>query len=187
MTAKTIIIRGAGITGLWQAYELAQRGHNVSVFERTSKAFEASASWIAGAMLSPFCETESAEPIIRDLGLASLPLWHKAFPGTVANGSLVLAQPRDQRELVRFANLTMGHEKIGREQISALEPALAERYGSALYYPREAHMQPHWAMSTIMQKAIEGGAEFHFGEDYAAHPQKPDFIIDCRKEGFSTR
>ena len=42
-------------------------------------------------MLGPFCETEVYAPVVTALGLKSLKLWRETFPGTVVNGTLVVA------------------------------------------------------------------------------------------------
>ena len=68
MTKLDITVVGAGIFGLWQAFELARRGHNVTLREATSEATVGAASRFAGAMLAPYCEAESAEPLIQELG-----------------------------------------------------------------------------------------------------------------------
>ena len=54
-------------------------------------------------MLAPRCEEESAEAVIRELGLRGIALWRATYPDLVANGSLVVAAPRD-RQLRRPAN-----------------------------------------------------------------------------------
>ncbi len=53
---KSIAIRGAGVVGLWQAYLLAQRGHKVTLCERSPEPFTFACSLFAGAMLAPNCE-----------------------------------------------------------------------------------------------------------------------------------
>ncbi len=173
-----ITIRGTGIVGVWQAYVLASRGHKVTLVSKTVEPFTQASSWIAGAMLAPYCETESAEPVIRRLGLASLPLWHNAFPHVTANGTLVVAQPRDTSELNRFARQTSQHEKLDADRLEELEPDLAGRFRSGLYFPDEAHLQPHWALTHILQKAMEAGIETKFGNTQV--PANSDYVIDCR-------
>jgi len=68
---RSITVVGAGITGLWQALTLARRGHRVRLIEQSAEPFARAASRYAGAMLGPYCETEAAAPVIRDLGLKS--------------------------------------------------------------------------------------------------------------------
>jgi glycine oxidase len=173
-----ITVRGTGIVGVWQAFVLASKGHKVTLVAKTAQPFAEASSWIAGAMLAPFCETESAEPIIRRLGLTSMPLWREAFPHILENGTLVVAQARDMSELQRFARQTSEHETISETKMEELEPDLAGRFRSGLFFPGEAHLQPHWALTHIMQKAVEAGVETQFGTGDI--PSDSDFIIDCR-------
>lgn len=178
-----IAVIGAGITGLWQALRLAGDGHSVRLIERSAAPFETAASRLAGAMLAPFCEGEGAEPWITELGRQSLPLWREAFPDTSVNGSLVVALPRDQGELGRFARMTSGHRRIAAEDIVALEPALAGRFGQALFYPEEGHIEPARAFAALLQRLRETGIALEFGT--AADPAaiRADWVIDCRGLG----
>jgi glycine oxidase len=178
MGSKKIAVLGAGIAGLWQAYELARRGHDICLIERTKQPFKQSASWIAGAMLAPFCEAEADEPLVREFGLKAIGIWRRVFPGIVENGSLVLALARDQGELVRFANLTEMYEKVDAKQIAELEPEIAGRFSSGLFYAQEAHLQPHWAMTKMLELVQQAGAQVSFGE--ASVPAGSDVLIDCR-------
>ncbi len=176
-----ITVRGTGIVGVWQAYVLATKGHKVTLVSKTAEPFKEASSWIAGAMLAPFCETESAEPVIRRLGLASMPLWQEAFPHISVNGTLVVAPPRDLGELKRFARRTSDHETVDAARIEELEPDFAGRFSSGLFFTNEAHLQPHWALTHILQKAMEAGVEAKFGESEI--PAGADHIIDCRGIG----
>ena len=116
---------GAGILGLWQALLLARAGHAVRVVDRSATPFAESASRYAGAMIAPYCEAESAEPVVRDLGLEAAKIWRAHYPDLIQRGSLVVANARDQGELRRFARLTVGHETVDDARIAKLEPDLA--------------------------------------------------------------
>ncbi len=176
-----ILIVGAGITGLWQAVTLARAGHNVRLIEQSAEPFARGASRLAGAMLAPYCETESAEPLIAELGALAIPLWREAYPETRQLGSLVVAAPRDTAELGRFARMTSNFERIGADGIAGLEPALAGRYSQALYYPSEAHVQPSLAMPALLRLVAEAGAKIEFGVSWDGHlPPACDYAVDCR-------
>ncbi len=178
MSKKKITVQGAGICGLWHALTLARAGHAVTLIERSKKPFESACSFYAGAMLAPYAEEEGAEKLIRELGLRSIELWRETYPETQANGGLVIAQARDRRELDRFERMTQGHERVDGDEIAALEPDLAERYTSGLYFAGEAHVHPHQAMDFLLSAAEEAGAVALFGvEDVAPGAE---LVIDCR-------
>ncbi len=176
-----ITIAGAGVFGLWQAITLARAGHKVSVLERFAVPFGETASQYAGAMIAPYCEAETAEPIVRDLGLEAARLWKEAYPGLIHNGTLVVASPRDQGELRRFARLTVGHDSVTADRIAELEPDLAGRFGNGLYYADEAHMATPSALNELLTIARSAGAQFHFGTEWnGIADEDSDCIIDCR-------
>lgn len=183
-TRLRVTVVGAGIVGLWQAYELARRGHAVTVREAMSEAETGAASRFAGAMLAPYCELEAAEPIIRELGIQGLANWKEAYPGVVARGSLVLAQPRDHGELTRFARMTQGHRSIGADELASLESDLAGRYARALYYESEAHLIPREGLAFLIRELRRLGAQLQFGaplpEPIWRGAATGEAVIDCR-------
>ncbi len=146
MSQRRVTIAGAGIFGLWQALMLARAGHKVRVLERVPVPFAGTASQYAGAMIAPYCEAESAEPIVRDLGLHAAKLWKEMYPGLVENGTLVVASARDQVELRRFQRLTVGYRQVAEQEIGALEADLGGRFQSGLFFADEAHMATPEAM-----------------------------------------
>src|SRR6516225_4317911 len=93
---------GAGVAGLTAALTLAERGAEVTLIERL-KEFCGNASWLAGGMLAPFCEGETAPPSVGELGKRALDWWDARVPGVVRAGTLVVAPPRDIAEIERFA------------------------------------------------------------------------------------
>ena len=157
-----VSVIGAGVAGLTCAVELAERGADVEVLERSASLGAAACSWQAGGMLAPWCERESAEALVARLGQDAIGWWADKFPGTVRNGTLVLAHGRDVAELNEFAARTEAFERIGRERIAQLEPDLAERFNQALYFPQEAHLDPRSALAALTQRL---GARVRFGVD----------------------
>lgn len=178
MPKRKITVQGAGICGLWHAFTLARAGHAVTLIEQSGKPFEGACSFYAGAMLAPYAEEEGAEELIRALGLRSIDLWREAYPDTHVQGSLIVAPPRDARELDRFARMTTGHRRVTGDEIAKLEPDLAGRFSSGLYFEEEAHVHPHQAMDFMLNAARDAGVVARFGEDKA--PRGADLVIDCR-------
>jgi glycine oxidase len=180
----SITVAGAGVTGLWQALTLARRGHRVRLVEASERPFADAASSYAGAMLGPFCETEVYAPAVTELGLESMGVWLETFPGTVTNGTLVVAAGRDVGEVEHFARLTEGHQRLGGAAIAQLEPDLAGRFASGLLYAREGHVEPVAAMQFLLEAAKAAGAEVAFGASWpAAARAGDDAVVDCRGLG----
>lgn len=187
MSRLSITVVGAGITGLWQAYELARRGHAVTLREATTQAAPGAASRFAGAMLAPYCEAEAAPPLVQQLGLEGLELWKAAYPAVTQRGSLVVTTARDRGELVRFARMTAGHRSVEGADLEALEPELAGRFGRALFFPEEAHISPRKALAFLIEELNRLGADVRFG-DPVPEPiwqaaAAGEAVIDCRGYG----
>jgi glycine oxidase len=173
----TVLIRGAGVAGLTLAHELVECGVRVTVTDPRQSMAE-TASWFAGGMLAPYCERESAEQAVQDLGLDAADWWDKALPGLVVRaGTLVVAASRDHRELDRFAARTAGFVSLGPDDIAALEPDLAGRFRRALHFVHEAHLDPRMALQRLELKLAGMGVTFEkgAGERLAAH----DISVDC--------
>jgi glycine oxidase len=162
---------------------LARRGHRVRLVEASAEPFAAAASSYAGAMLGPFCETEVYAPVVTELGLQAMDLWRATFPGTVANGTLVVAAGRDVREVEHFARLTEGHERLDGAAIAALEPDLAGRFAGGLMFRREAHVEPGVAMAFLLEALREAGVEVAFGSAWPDGRGGDGIVVDCRGLG----
>jgi glycine oxidase len=175
-----IRILGAGVAGLTVAFEFARAGQYVEVLE-AREGPGLGCSHLAGGMLAPWCEAESAEKLIFDLGVESLEFWTKIVPVAIARGSLVVATARDRPELTQFSRRTSGFEKIGAEKIAALEPDLEGRFDEALFFPQEAHLDPRVAMTTLA-KALAGfdTVTLRYGVDAKSASGTVDWTIDCR-------
>lgn len=175
-----ITVAGAGVLGLWQALALARAGYSVTLVEQSNVPFAQAASRWAGAMLAPDCEAESAPAVVRDLGRASYELWRGAFPGVVRNGTLVIAASRDLGELSRFARATEGHEILDEKGVANLEPDLANRFASGLFYPNEAHFDCIAGMAALLDAAKALGVAVIFGTASPPVAGSDNILIDCR-------
>ena len=183
-----IRIIGGGVAGLTCAFLFAKAGCKVDIFERLAQNGKG-CSWYAGGMLAPWCELESAEPIVSEWGQESLAFWKAEFTGTQSFGSIVVAPSRDASELKRFARRTNNFNWVDSSQIVQLEPDLEDRFAAALYFENEAHLDPRAALESLTKRLkTEFGAEFYYNmqinksvfEDSAW-----DWTIDCR--GFSSQ
>ncbi len=174
-----VTVRGAGVAGLACAVELAERGASVEVLERATALAGAGCSWFAGGMLAPWCELESGGPLIARLGEEGIAWWRRRFPATVQQGTLVVAHGRDTGELVQFARRTGHYRTIGAEALAALEPELAGRFGSALYFADEGHLEPRAVLAALLAHALELGVSVRFGADADAAPPAGRELLDC--------
>lgn len=139
---------------------------------------QATSHW-AGGMLAPFCEGETAEPVITRLGLRSLDLWREVLPQTPFNGSLVVAHPRDRADFERFARLTGGHKRLGREEIASLEPALAGRFSDALFFAQEGHVDPRQVLPALHDVLRSAGVPIAFNAE-SGQGDCDGVVVDCR-------
>lgn len=175
MSQSKIVVVGAGVAGLCCALELAERGFAVEVIERASAVGEG-CSRMAGGMLAPWCERTTTDEAVARLGAPSIDWWLRHFPATVRRGSLVVAPARDAAELTRFAARTENFEWHDEAGIAALEPDLAGRFRRALYFPREAHLEPRRALPALAEAMKRAGGTIRFGDAEAGN----GLTVDCR-------
>ena len=175
-----VTVIGAGVAGLACALELVERGASVEILDRGDRLGEGCCSWHAGGMLAPWCERENAEPLVTSLGQEALDYWTTRVPGVVRKGSLVVAQTRDGPDLTRFARRTERFEWVDGERLAELEPDLAGRFGRALFFPEEAHLDPRATLKAMADRLADRGVVIRLGIDAAAHAPDGDRILDCR-------
>jgi glycine oxidase len=174
-----VTVVGAGVAGLACALELAERGAKVEVLERAAGLEGAGCSWYAGGMLAPWCELESATPLIARLGLEGIAWWRQRAPGTEVNGTLLLAHQRDTAELRQFGRRTSSFETLEGAALDALEPDLAGRFAAALYFRDEGHLDPRAALAALLARSLALGVSVRFGVDGHARSHAADQLIDC--------
>ncbi|MFO1125531.1 MAG: FAD-dependent oxidoreductase [Methylocystis sp.] len=177
MLARVI---GAGVAGLCAAYALARKGVDVELVER-ERASGLGCSRFAGGMIAPWCELESAEPLVATLGEEALDFWWREIGVATRAGSLVVAPRRERVELSDFARRTSHFEPLDGEGIAALEPDLAGRFEAGLFFPREAHLDPRAAMAALTERLAQmPNVAFRFEQEGAGLSPIPDWTIDCR-------
>ena len=180
----TVAVIGAGVAGLCCARELLNQGFNVTVFEKAHSIGAEACSWYAGGMLAPWCEAESAEPIVIDHGQYAIQWWQEHVEGVQLNGSLVVSPKRDQNELNRFARLTESYQQVDQEKLTELEPDLGSRFTRALWYANEAHLDPRDALQHLAQQIKNEGGEIKL-QSTLENDADFDFVIDCT--GYAAR
>lgn len=160
-------VLGAGVAGLCAATCLAERGAEVLVID---PQIDQPASALAGGMLAPYCEGESAPEQVVQAGLRAVEWWGERVGGVERRGTLVIAPARDQAELTRFAKATRGHAEVDP---GPLEVDLQGRFSRGLFYHEEAHLDPLRALAELRAHAAARGVRF---VDEAAHRGQ---VIDC--------
>ncbi|WP_029660189.1 glycine oxidase ThiO [Aliihoeflea sp. 2WW] len=177
-TPGRVLVRGGGVAGLCAAHELHAHGFAVELVERQAEV-GAGASGLAGGMLAPYCERESAPEDVLRLGRHASDWWNAVLPGhVVCAGTLVVAPPRDAGELARFAARTEGYEWLDEAGIAALEPSLEGRFRKGLFFREEAHLDPRAALLGLSGRLKAQGVRLHFG---ATEPPtgRFDHVVDC--------
>jgi glycine oxidase len=169
---------GAGVVGLTTAVTLAEQGAKVTLIER-SRELGGNASWLAGGMLAPFCEGESAPQSVVEFGQGAIDWWDARVPGVTRGGTLVVAPPRDAGEIDRLAARTKAHVRVDEARIAELEPDLAGRFRKGLFFADEGHLDPRVALSVLTERLRAKGGEVRFGVD--GEPlSDAEIVIDCR-------
>lgn len=175
-----VTIIGAGVAGLTAAAEFNANRHEVTVIARSALIGDNCCSWLAGGMLAPWCEGESAEePVVR-LGQEAIAWWERHVSGVKHEGTLVLSHMRDRSEISRFSRRTSGFEVVEAERISALEPDLAGRFRHGLFFSGEGHLDPRRALTELAENLQRQGVAFHLGMDASEAELDTDIIVDAR-------
>ncbi len=180
-----VAIIGAGVAGLTCACELIDHGVKPVIYEQSPMLGEQACSWLAGGMLAPWCERESAEQAVVEMGKTAKNWWSSHVNNVVQNGSLVLSPQRDLQEIKRFARLTQNHQILSKQQINELEPDLQDRFELGLWFNQEAHLDPRIALEQLADYVTEGGGRIEFNNAVEAEDLNTDYVIDCR--GFKAK
>lgn len=181
-----VTVVGAGVAGLVTGIELAERGAEVTLLERSAAIGSGACSWSAGGMLAPWCERESAEQAVLDHGRVGLAWWPRHFAGTVLRGTLVVAPARDSAELDRFARKTRAYAWLDEDGVATLEPDLGGRFRKGLFFADEGHLDPRAGLVALAAQLLERGADIRLETEVQSVSEvQGDAVVDCR--GFAAR
>lgn len=163
-----ISVLGAGVAGLCAATAISDRGLDVEVI--VPEGSPPPVSRLAGGMLAPFCEGESAPETVVARGQKAVDWWADHVRGVEKRGTLVVAAARDGAELDRFSRATRQHTWVSPAE---MEPALETRFSRGLFFEAEAHMNPVEALADLRRSLVSRGVRIH---EQAPSGQ----IVDCR-------
>ncbi|RLQ88775.1 FAD-dependent oxidoreductase [Notoacmeibacter ruber] len=176
----TILIAGAGAAGLVTALSLAEAGQAVRVIDRAENFGPETCTWYSGGMLAPWIEAATQEEIVRRRGMPAIDWWAE-HASVTHRGSLLVTPDRDTGDLERFARRTEAFEWLDGEGVAELEPDLSGRFSKALFFPKEAHLDPRDAMASLVGRLEALGVAIEYGVDLADERQRHGgMIIDCR-------
>ena len=187
-----ITIVGSGVVALTTAEQLLAKGFPVKIITKSDGVNDSLCSWWAGGMLAPFCEMESAEPLVGELAPISMAYWQQLSAKTQNSafsfpyhqqGTLVVAPAQDKNQLQLFARKTTNWEKINAAQIKVLEPDV-QGFSEALFYPSEAHIEPRLVLKALWHR-VSQQAEILTNtplseKDIQQLCLEQDWVIDCR-------
>ncbi len=170
-----IVIVGGGVMGCAAAYELARRGAQVVVLERSVPGAEASSA--AAGILGAQVEAHHPGPM-TELGLASAKLYPALVKDLERDSGVSIGYRRsgvmkvaygdhDLKQLVR-ERAWQKRQKLPVQQLSLAalrkrEPALSEELAGGLWFEADATLDPRSLLSALRVAAERAGAAFRSG------------------------
>lgn len=199
------VVLGAGLMGRLLASELAGIGHAVSVYEAAGPDAQGAAARVAAAMLAPLAESTITEEPVVTMGQYALERWPELIAKLTQpvffqqQGTLILWHRQDAAEASRFSHqlsttqaqipILPQAQSLSADQISALEPALANRFTQGIYLPGEGQLDNRQLLSALLRQLEKMNVELHWNTprsalDFAVgQPGQPDWLFDCRGLG----
>ena len=193
-----IAVVGFGLAGRLAALELSKL-HHVTVFEADDEQTPNSAGKVAAAMLAPLAESVLCEADLALMGLDSMKRWPEIvseLEGDVffqQQGTLVVAHQQDKGDLQSFTQRIKpiaGHsaQALNAQQITRLEPELANRFNQGLFLPCEGQIdnQAFYKASFTMLNKRKVKCVFNQRvtiKNGEINNRPFDYIIDCRGLG----
>ena len=208
-----IAIAGAGVLGRLLAWQLAQAGHQVTVFDPAAGpepdyTQARAAGFTAAGMLSPLAELECADWNVAELGWRSVTLWrehvaqlqqHGQSVYFAQRGSLLLAHGTDMGAAQRLLGGLQSKvpatqtsvplaQPLSATELHTLEPGIS-RHLRAWMLPDEGQIHTVEALLGLARAAEQLGARFVWNttvQNVAAHTVDGhtfDWVFDVRGLG----
>ncbi|KAG0165549.1 hypothetical protein DFQ28_005585 [Apophysomyces sp. BC1034] len=195
-----VAVLGGGLSGRLIAWRLARTGCRVALYEQGEPSGRGAAAWVAAAMLAPLAEAASAEPLLVELGVASLELWAAWLPELPRpvffqrNGTLIVWHAADRAEWPLLerrlrvnapaAMLRDGIVALRGPQVTHAEPALGTRFHDARLLPGEGQLDNRQLLAALgaALDAHRVDTHWHTRVDDDALPAA-GLVIDCRGLG----
>ncbi|MEE2956394.1 MAG: glycine oxidase ThiO [Pseudomonadota bacterium] len=165
-----IAIIGGGVCGLAIGWRLAERGLDVTIFERKKGGMES--TWAAAGMLAPQAEAEHAEEALLPLALKSLKMW-KCFAEDLykttgvdvdyrGHGTLVVALDRDDLEHLQhrfqyFKTLGLNVEWLNGYEARKREPHLSASVTGAIFSSLDHQVDSRKVVKALKKAFIKCG------------------------------
>jgi sarcosine oxidase subunit beta len=184
-----VAVVGGGIIGLASAYYLAERGADVTVYEKGSIGSGSTERSVGGI------RAQFSTPVNVELSLASMAVWEEfesAFGTDIAYrrpGYLFAAREAETarafEEQVAMQNeLGVPSQLLDPAEATEYCPGLrAEAFVAATYSPTDGFADPHLALQGFAEAAREAGAEIRTKTGVEAIHREGDEIRGVTAEG----
>jgi glycine oxidase len=173
--SASVVVVGAGVMGCAAAYELAGRGVQVTVLERSVPGAEASSA--AAGILGAQVESHHPGPL-TELGLLSRARYPKLVNELETISGIAVGYRRAgvlkvsfeaqgsaklERELAWQRKAKLPLERLNRASLAAREPALSKELSGGVLFEADALIDPRALLSALRIAAEKRGATFRSG------------------------
>ncbi|MFF0544703.1 glycine oxidase ThiO [Nocardia thailandica] len=191
-SARTLAVVGGGAVGLAVAWQAAEAGWTVTLYDPAGDGVAdgspgtRAASWVAGGMLAPLSEGWPGEEKVLAFGAAALGHWRRfgarlaevtgESPYVAAETLTVALDAADAADLRTVADWIAGHghdlRLLDRAGVRALEPALARSVRAGLLATAEPAIDNRRVLRALRAACRAAGVEFR-AEEVAALDDLP--------------
>lgn len=200
-----VAIVGAGLVGRLLAWQMLEKGHAVSLYDKDNGDGAQSAGIIAAAMLAPYSELLDSETVVYEQGLQGFAVWQawaKQLLATTGidialqlNGSVVVAHRNDEGDYQRLLKRIRAHTAINQNNVhnldkaglSDIEPELHQRFEKALFLTEEGCLDNHALFNALALRITQLGGVWHKARNIDVIDESQwqlfDKVIDSRGFG----